>query len=125
MSDKPWKAEERRAAALCGGTRFPANGGGPVDFESPGYVGQVKHVKRLSLATLEELAVEVERIGAAKAKVGVVVVKRRAGRGQPTPRLIVMIEAAWRGAQFNPPFPLSGDEPEGIPRAGSSKCVSA
>jgi len=92
MSDKAWKAEERRAAALCRGTRFPANVGGRVDFEGTDFVGQVKHVRRLSLAALEALAVEVQRIGTTRAKAGVVVVKRRAGRGCPTVRLIVMTD---------------------------------
>mgnify|MGYP001566326124 CR=1 FL=1 len=34
MPDRPWKAEERQVAALFGGTRFPANTGGPVGAES-------------------------------------------------------------------------------------------
>lgn len=96
MSDKPWKAEERRAAALCGGTRFGANGGGRVDFEGPAYVGQVKHVRRLSLAALEALAVEIANIGTAQGKAGVVIVKRRAGSGCPTTRLVVMTDATFQ-----------------------------
>ncbi len=94
MPDKPWKAEERAAARLLGGRRYPANQGGRVDVESPRVVAQVKHVKRLSLAELEALAVELEGIGAARGKVGLVVVKRRARR--PTPRLVVMTETTWR-----------------------------
>jgi hypothetical protein len=96
MPDKPWKAEERRAAALCGGQRFPANVGGPLDFEGHGYVGQVKHVRRLSLAALERLAVEVERIGAMRTKAGVVIVKRRGGRGHHTSRLVVMTQEVFQ-----------------------------
>ncbi len=119
MPDRPWKAEERQAAALLGGARFKANTGGALDFESDGYVGQmkhetnayvgqVKHVRRLSLATLEALALEVKRI---------VVVKRRAGKGQTTPRLVVLTEAAWRelnGGPAGPPSPeLPGAEAAG------------
>lgn len=98
MPDRPWKAEERRAAALFGGRRFAANAGGAVDFETSRYVGQVKHVRRLSLAALETLAVAMERVGFRRSprKCGVVVVKRRPGRGKVTPRLIVLTEAVWR-----------------------------
>lgn len=96
MPNKPWKQAERDAAKLFGGRRFPANTGGPLDFETTGYVGQVKHRARLSLAELEALAVEMERVGFQKSppKMGVVVVKRRARK--PTPRLIVCTEAVWR-----------------------------
>ncbi len=92
MSDKAWKQEERRAAALFGGSRFPANSGGSLDFETARVVGQVKHMKQLSLAKLEALAVEIANMGVERGKMGVVVVKRRAGRGAATPRLVVMTE---------------------------------
>lgn len=95
MSDRPWKAEERRVAHLLGGHRYPANSGGRVDVAGPGIVAQVKHVRRLSLARLEALAVELEALGTQRGKVGIVIVKRRAGRGQPTPRLVVMTQAAF------------------------------
>lgn len=95
MADKPWKHEERAVAHLLGGARYPANSGGRVDVEAPGVAAQVKHVRTLPLAQLEALAVEMEAVGTAKGKVGLVVVKRRAGRGQPTPRLVVMTEAVW------------------------------
>ena len=96
MPDRPWKQEERSVARLLGGTRYPANSGGRVDVEGPGVVAQVKHVQRLSLAQLEALAVEMERVGTERGKTGLLVVKRRAGRGQPTPRLVVMTEAVWQ-----------------------------
>lgn len=98
MPNRPWKAEERRAAAMFGAQRFAANTGGVIDFETEGYVGQVKHVRRLSLAALEALALEMERLGFQKTaqRCGVVLVKRRAGRGRRTPRLIVFTETAWR-----------------------------
>ncbi len=35
VADKPWKREERRAAELINGTRYPANSGGRVDAEGP------------------------------------------------------------------------------------------
>lgn len=56
-------------------------------------VAQVKHVQRLSLAELEALAVEMAQLGTDRETIGVVVVKRRAGQGTKTPRLVVMTEA--------------------------------
>jgi hypothetical protein len=45
-----------------------------------------------------------EQIGFQKCppKLGVVVVKRRAGRGQKTPRLVVCTEAVWRELNGGP-----------------------
>ncbi len=100
------KREERRAAALLGGWRYPASSGGVVDVEAPGILAQVKHVKRFSLAALERLALEAEQAGLKKGKVGIVIVKRRPGRGMRTPRLVVLTEPAWRalapGAEASP-----------------------
>ncbi len=99
MSDKAWKAEERKVALLLGGERYPANSGGRVDVESPHVVAQVKNVQRLSLGQLEALAVEMAALGQEQNKIGMVVVKRKAGRGIPTPRLIVLTGDAWRRLQ--------------------------
>ena len=96
MADKAWKQEERNVARLVNGTRYPANQGGRVDVESPSTIAQVKHVQRLSLAKLEALAVEMAALGTERGKTGVVVVKRRAGAGIPTPRLVVMTEHVYR-----------------------------
>ncbi len=92
MADKHWKQFERDVARLLGGERYPANSGGRIDVASDTYVAQVKHRKTMSLPELERWAVEMEQIGAEKGKVGLVVVKRRAGRGNPTPGLIVTTE---------------------------------
>jgi len=102
MPDRAWKQEERDAARLFGGTRYPANSGGRVDCESACHVAQVKHVKALSLLQLEALALELETEGAHRGKTGLVIVKRRAGRGCSTPRLICMTEDAWLTLQGNP-----------------------
>ena len=96
MADKAWKQEERKVARLLGGHRYPANSGGRVDCESERVVAQVKHVRRLSLAQLEALAVEMSALGEGQGKIGLVVVKRRAGRGKETPGLVVLTEDAWR-----------------------------
>lgn len=114
VPDRPWKQEEREVARLLGGIRYPANSGGRVDVEGPTTVAQVKHIRRLSLAQLEALALEMEGIGSDRGKVGVVVVKRRAGRGRDTPRLVVLTEESWQVLQaLN--MPISSD---GAPRIG-------
>src|SRR5262249_37302094 len=81
-----------------GGRRYTANQGGFVDVESDGYCVQVKERRTLSLAALEALAVEIARVASQKAvpKAGLVMVKRSAGRGYPTPWLIVMTEGVFR-----------------------------
>ena len=92
MSDRAWKAAERQAAKLIGGKRHWANSGQAVDGESDAYVIQVKNVSRASLAALEALALEADRQGTQKypPKIGMVLVKRRAGRGTETPWLVLM-----------------------------------
>ncbi len=95
MADKAWKHEERRVARMLGGKRHPANSGGRVDVESDTYFVQVKNVAQLSLKQLEELCVEMAALGDEQGKMGLVTVKRRAGRGTPTPRLVVMTEGVW------------------------------
>jgi hypothetical protein len=96
MADRPWKAEERAAAAIFGGRRLAENSGGILGFEADDVVGQVRYVGRLSLVQLEELALEIEGLGGEVSKAGLLVVKRRAGAGHETPRLLVMTEMAWR-----------------------------
>ena len=96
MADAAWKALEREAAALFGGRRHWANSGERLDFEAPGYLGQCKLVKRLSLEALSQLAEEMERDALPRQKAGVVVVKVRRGRGRPSPLLVVCTEAVWR-----------------------------
>lgn len=96
MADKPWKREEREAAKLFDGKRFPANVGHRADFTSDQFLGQVKHRQTCSLAQLEKLAVEMEELALQEYKLGVVVVKRRAGSGQPTQRLVIMTDSVWR-----------------------------
>ncbi len=96
MSDKHWKQFERDVARILGGERYPANSGGRIDVASDTYVAQVKHRKTMSVPELERWAVEMERLGAEKGKVGLVVVKRRAGRGHPTKALVILTEDAFR-----------------------------
>lgn len=97
MSRTNWKQVEREAAALFGTRRFPANMGGRLDLGNgeSWFLGQVKNPQRLSLAEVEALALEMESAGFQAGRVGVLVVKRSAGSGLSTPRLIVMTETAW------------------------------
>lgn len=87
-----WKKEERHAATLIRGRRYPANQGGAVDAESSWCCVQVKHVARCSLAELEVLALEAERQGQQRHKIGLVVVKRKRSRT----RLVLMTEGQFR-----------------------------
>lgn len=96
MSRTGWKAAERDAASILHGRRFPASSGGRLDGESDSYVWQVKNRRTLSLAQIEALAEELERIGVQKQKPGLVLLKRSAGRGKSTPWLIVVTAAVWR-----------------------------
>lgn len=91
------------AAALIGGSRHWANSGAEVDCESAAIVAQVKHRRVCSLAALEALALEAERQGSQRQKVGLVLVKRRAGRGVETPWLVVLTAAAYR--EMSGPLP--------------------
>lgn len=111
MSKTKWKAREREVARAVGGRRYPANTGARIDVESSGHVIQVKERKTLSLAQIEALAVEMERIGAQKSppKCGSVWLKRSAGRGVATPWLVVVTEAAWR--LMNGPTPMENAAP--------------
>jgi hypothetical protein len=110
MADRAWKQHERRSAALIGGRRYAANQGGLVDCESDWAVAQCKEVQRCSLAELERLALEAERQGQQRRKVGLVVVKRRAGAGRKTPMLVVMTAEQFR--EMSGPLP---GEPKGEP----------
>jgi hypothetical protein len=71
---------------------------------------QCKNVRTCSLAELEALAMEAERQGDQKSKVGLVCIKRRAGRGAATPALIVMTEASFRAMSG----PLPGEPHEDV-----------
>lgn len=113
MSRTGWKRREREVARKIGGRRYPANTGGRVDvesdhLESEGHVIQVKERKTLSLAQAEALALEMERVGAQKSppKLGTLWIKRSAGRGVPTPWLVVMTEATWK--MMNGRTPMEG-----------------
>lgn len=102
MSDS-WKQFEAKSAALFGEGRCWANSGERLDFppkadtDAP-VVGQCKEVKVLSLNELTNLAEEVETEaikhqingGGSLPTIGVVCVKVRRGRGQPSQALVVM-----------------------------------
>ena len=99
---KPWKEFERDVAARLGGRRFWANSGESLDVESNSIVAQCKHVARMSLRELSDLAVAVEAEAERKFKAGVVAVKLRAGRGRATPMLLVVTAATWERMHGSP-----------------------
>ena len=96
MARSTWKQAERDAASLLHGQRFPANQGGPVDVETDRCVVEVKNVRRLSLLEIERESLAIERVGAVKRKVGVVMVHRSAGRGHKTPWIVCMTASMFR-----------------------------
>lgn len=98
MSRKGWKDEERLCAAMFYAKRYPANMGERLDFANRKFIGQVKNVKEASLPMVEALAVEMEEAGKkdSRLRYGVVAIKRSAGAGKKTPRLVIMTEAVWR-----------------------------
>ncbi len=95
---------------MIGGKRYWANAGEAIDCESNWAVAQCKEVKTLSLAALTQLAIEAERQGTQKQKVGMVIVKHRAGRGSPTPRLVVLTEGAFRSMSGHLPGDSDGGQ---------------
>jgi hypothetical protein len=96
MGSTSWKNVERNVAKLIDGARYPANQGGRIDCESDKYVVQVKERKSLSLEQLTQLVEEVEAIGKAKGKQGLVAVKVRRGPGKYSPILIVQSAEQWK-----------------------------
>lgn len=69
-------------------------------MESASYVAQVKHVARLSLVQLERLATEIAEEGRRRSKCGLVIVKRKAGRGCRTERLVCVTGDVWRTFRY-------------------------
>ncbi len=95
MSRTHWKHLERDAAALFGGKRFPANTGGEADFETDRFIGQVKNRKNLSHAELSRLCERIAEIGFSRGKLGVLITKCSAGRGNERPIIISATEEVW------------------------------
>ena len=87
-----WKSFERMAAAVFGGSRFWANGGGRQDFAGTiagqPIRGQCKLTRGLSLESLTKLAEE--------PGTDVVCVKVRRGAGRRSPMLIVFTAETYR-----------------------------
>ena len=96
MGNKAWKQHERSTARALGGQRYWANSGEAVDVEGPWYIAQCKHVRVLAFPALERLALEAQRQGIQRGKIGLVVVKRRGGHGVQTPTLVVLTIGQFR-----------------------------
>lgn len=76
------KQFERECAAFVGGFRYPADTGGRVDVESQLVVAQCKKTKGLSHQQLANLALEMQREGYARNKLGVVLHQVPPGPGR-------------------------------------------
>jgi len=96
VSKTGWKQAERDAAALFGGTRYPANMGMRVDVNSEFFAVQVKNVRRLPIKELVALTEEMQVEGRRSSRFPVVVIKPSVGAGRPTPYLVVMPGAGWQ-----------------------------
>lgn len=90
VGNKAWKDLERKVGEVIGGKRYPANQGGFVDVESSKCVAQVKLRQSLSLEQLTQLVEKIDQVAKEKGKLGLVFVKVRRGKGQPSPLLMVM-----------------------------------
>jgi len=93
-----WKTLERDVAHLIGGRRHWANAGGTVDWESDRFTVQCKLLRTCSLETLTQLVEQAEADGQRTGKLGLVAIKRRRGRGQPSPTLLVMTDRTFAAA---------------------------
>jgi len=102
-----WKALERDGARLIRDRRYPASSGGPIDAESSQFVLDAKYRGRITVPDLERWAVAIAAAGTARGKVGVLLVKRKAGAGRPTPALMILTEAAWSELTLEPHRPSS------------------
>jgi len=113
VSRRHWKHREREVAAKVRGRRYPANTGGRVDVENDAFVIQVKERKTLSLAQIEALVLEMDRLGAQKSppKCGAVWAKRSAGAGRETPWLVIVSDATWRAMNGRGLHDLATDSP--------------
>jgi hypothetical protein len=84
MSDKPWKAFERRVAALFGGQRRGAYTGsgrqGKSDIIKPGWSIECKLYREPDYDTLLGAARQAERNAERPGDIPVAVVKRKGGR---------------------------------------------
>jgi hypothetical protein len=76
------------------GTYVPATYTSDVHGRPPSFTERGTTVEQEMTRSLT--AMEMERSGQPRGKVGLRVLKRRAGRGQETLRLVVMTETAWR-----------------------------
>lgn len=92
-----WKELERQVGRIINGKRFWSSSGGPIDVESDRLVCQVKHRKIMSLREIEAEAVQIERVGQEKGKAGILCIKRKGGKGTPTPLLVCMTEQTFKG----------------------------
>ena len=90
-----FKDHERSCAKVIKGKRHPANSGGRVDVESETIVAQCKERAEISFPEMGRLVAEMEAIGKERGKLGVLFVRHKAGRGFPSPGMVVMSHATF------------------------------
>ena len=83
-----WKSIERAVAALVGGKRT-WNSDLDVDVVVEGWAVEVKHLKAPTIAEVERILIHNAPKAAAMGLGNALVIKRKAGRGRPTPFLAV------------------------------------
>lgn len=84
MTSQAWKAIERTVASLAGGTRS-WNSEDDIDVLTDTYAIEVKHRQAITIAQVEAWLRHNKPKAAARGLKNAVVVKRKAGRGTPTP----------------------------------------
>lgn len=89
MSDS-WKAIERAVAELTGGKRT-WNSEEDIDVETSDYALEVKNLKAPTIADVERILAHNAPKAAAVGKRNGLVVKRKAGRGRPSPFLFIAV----------------------------------
>ncbi len=95
MSDKPWKAAERRVAVLLNGQRVikHSQGEGGADVLAPGLAVEVKYKSTLPQWLLDAQAQA--RAAGGKERVGVVVIRLKGRKGGVVVMDLEAFAAAW------------------------------
>lgn len=85
-----WKAIERAVAELVDGKRT-WNSEEDIDVQTDTWALEVKHLKAPTVADVERILAHNEPKAAAVGKRSGLVIKRKAGRGRPSPFLFICV----------------------------------
>lgn len=100
MTDRAWKASERRTAALLGTTRIPSRGIASPDMRTPTLNVEHKHRKALPAWLTHAVA---QAVGTAEGRLPVVVLAT-SGRGKPTQRYALLRFSDFLSAVHGPDY---------------------